>query len=78
MRWMRDAVQVPPMLLQPFVENALKHGLKGKSAKGSINIHVGIEGHELKCTIEDDGVGRSDTLAHVREGHTSLGNPHHG
>jgi ligand-binding sensor domain-containing protein len=68
-----DAVQVPPMLLQPFVENALKHGLRGKQAKGSIVIHVAIEGHELKCTIEDDGVGRSDTLAHVREGHTSLG-----
>jgi len=68
-----DAVQVPPMLLQPFVENALKHGLKAKSAKGTISIHVGIEGHELKCTIEDDGVGRMETLAHVREGHTSLG-----
>ncbi len=68
-----DAVQVPPMLLQPFVENALKHGLKGKLTKGTISIHVAIEGHELKCTIEDDGVGRRETLAHVREGHTSLG-----
>lgn len=68
-----EAVLVPPMMLQPFVENALKHGLRVKHAKGSIDIRVSIDGHELKCTIEDDGVGRTDTLAHVREGHTSLG-----
>lgn len=68
-----ENVMVPPMMLQPFVENALKHGLKNLAKRGQIRISIAIEGQELKCTIEDNGVGRTSTLAQVRKDHNSLG-----
>lgn len=49
---------IPPMILQPFVENAIRHGLLQKSGKGTLKIilkRVNIKG--LQITIEDDGVG---------------------
>jgi len=49
---------IPPMLLQPYIENALWHGLLHKSEPGKISISV-TENHEyLIFVIEDDGIGR--------------------
>lgn len=50
---------IPPMLLQPFVENAIIHGMKGKTDKGKIIVRFIEEDHQLRCEVEDDGVGRS-------------------
>ena len=52
-----DDVALPPLLLQPFVENAIIHGLIPKAEKGKININFRIENESLLCTIEDDGIG---------------------
>lgn len=51
---------LPSMVLQPFVENAIWHGLmhKEESEKGNISIAVKEENDRLFCTIEDNGVGR--------------------
>ena len=51
---------LPSMVLQPFVENAIWHGLMHKQAdeKGIININIREENDRLLCTIEDNGVGR--------------------
>lgn len=53
---------IPPLLLQPFCENAVWHGLMHKDSKGHLNITISevINEHEkvLHCVIEDDGVGR--------------------
>lgn len=49
---------VPPMLLQPFVENSIWHGLSRKTGKGKILIQIKKEGDMLHCIVEDDGVGR--------------------
>jgi ligand-binding sensor domain-containing protein len=54
-----STVLVPPMLVQPYVENALQHGLQHKaSGKGFISIKVHRDKEKLKITIEDNGVGR--------------------
>lgn len=54
-----DDVQVPPLLLQPFVENSIKHGLLQKKGKGVIILSIHKENeHLLCCTIQDNGVGR--------------------
>jgi tetratricopeptide (TPR) repeat protein len=54
-----DLIMVPPMLLQPFVENAIWHGLMQKKDGGTINIEVKLGDKEfLKISIEDDGIGR--------------------
>jgi tetratricopeptide (TPR) repeat protein len=49
---------IPPLLLQPFVENSIWHGLSSKKSDGLIVIHVQKEGDMLLCTVTDNGVGR--------------------
>ena len=48
---------LPPLLLQPFVENAIIHGLIPKNEKGTIAISFSTEKENLICTIEDNGIG---------------------
>ena len=54
-----EYVEVPPLLLQPYVENAIWHGLMHKQAKGKLIIEITREGDRLQCMIEDNGVGRT-------------------
>jgi sensor histidine kinase YesM len=46
------------MILQPYVENAIVHGLLNSKHKGHLLIKLNLEGEVLHCTILDDGVGR--------------------
>src|SRR6202042_671244 len=48
---------IPPMLLQPLVENAVLHGLAAKAEGGEIRIEGRAEQGELVLTVSDDGVG---------------------
>jgi two-component system LytT family sensor kinase len=48
---------VPSMLLQPLVENSIKHGLSSKVEGGTIRIRTSREGSRLHLLVEDDGVG---------------------
>ena len=55
----QHAYALPPMILQPYVENALHHGITHRSDNnGRIAISIACEAGELLCTIEDNGVGR--------------------
>ncbi len=50
---------VPAMLLQPYVENAIRHGVRFlENKKGEITISAGIDKGDLICVIDDNGVGR--------------------
>lgn len=54
-----DEFQIPPMLLQPYVENAIWHGLRYKEEKGFLKVHFGQPSAEtIRITIEDNGIGR--------------------
>lgn len=53
-----ETVTLPPMLIQPFVENAIKHGLVHKEGPGNLWIRFVDRNETLICTIEDDGIGR--------------------
>jgi ligand-binding sensor domain-containing protein/two-component sensor histidine kinase len=54
-----DGVKIPSLIMQPFVENAIWHGLHNKDNKGNIIIQVKeVANHNLVITIEDDGIGR--------------------
>jgi tetratricopeptide (TPR) repeat protein len=71
-------VNVPPMILQPFVENALWHGLAHKADGESrqLRIHIKEKRDAVVCTIEDNGVGRerAEQLAiNRRNGHEPTG-----
>ncbi|MBK7959668.1 MAG: histidine kinase [Bacteroidetes bacterium] len=50
-------IQIPPLIIQPFIENAIKHGLLHKKGIKTLLIHFEYQ-EWLKCTITDNGVGR--------------------
>ncbi|MDP4217575.1 MAG: histidine kinase [Bacteroidota bacterium] len=51
--------EIPPMILQPYVENAIRHGMGlRKDKNGMIDIRISIRSGFLVCSIEDNGVGR--------------------
>ena len=52
-----DDVALPPLLLQPFVENAIIHGVVPMKEKGQINVDFQINEESLICTITDNGIG---------------------
>lgn len=53
-----EDIEIPPLIIQPYVENAIWHGLLNKEAIGHLNIDLQVENDNLVCIIEDDGVGR--------------------
>ena len=50
-------IRIPPMAIQPFVENAIKHGLSEKEEKGLLQLSFEDQGNVLKVVIEDNGIG---------------------
>ena len=54
-----EFIKIPPMLIQPFLENAIIHGLGHKEEKGMLSVSFKDEQQHLVCTIEDNGVGRA-------------------
>jgi len=63
--------QIYPMLLQPFIENSIIHGIQNKTKlseqekkpyKGELQVNFAIEGEFLKCVIKDNGVGRDKAI----------------
>jgi two-component system, LytTR family, sensor kinase len=55
-----DYHQIPPMLIQPFVENSIKHGLLHKQGDKKVSVYFDLDEKEenLICVVEDNGVGR--------------------
>lgn len=51
-------IQIPSMLIQPYVENAIWHGLMHKKSSGKLMINITIKSSILTCIIEDNGIGR--------------------
>ncbi len=72
-----EEVMVPPLVVQPFVENAIWHGMAGKEGKGHISLNVIRRKGQMIWTIEDDGAGRNAKKTAPAEGgpvkKTSLG-----
>ena len=73
-----DSVKVPPMLIQPIVENAIVHGLGEKDKGGIVNITINKKNNFIYITIKDNGVGMNDEkinslLSEVKSKSTGLG-----
>jgi len=55
-------LQVSPGLVQPFVENAIWHGIRGlTNRKGNVKVIFEVNKDKVICTVEDDGIGRAGT-----------------
>jgi len=68
----KERISLPPMLIQPFVENAIKHGLINKAGMKNLTIHFKITGSFISVRIEDNGVGRLSTQHNKAQEHCSF------
>ena len=71
-----DAVQIPNMLIQPHLENAIWHGLRYKETKGNLLVNFLLHDSKVTVKIEDDGIGLSQSKAlktKNQQSHTSIG-----
>lgn len=59
--------ELPSMLMQPYLENAILHGIAYKEGKGEITINIFIENNYLICCVEDNGIGRANAKK-IKEG----------
>lgn len=67
-----DEAELPALLMQPFVENALWHGLAAKEGPRQLSIRFSATDKGLRCTVRDNGVGRNGNGSKP-DGHRSLG-----
>jgi len=72
-----DYDEIPPMLIQPYLENAILHGINPKEGIGHIFVTIKIVNQFIKITIRDDGIGREKSNARqsipLASKHQSLG-----
>jgi len=59
-----ERIYVPPLLVQPYVENAILHGLLKKEGQGLLNIRFEKKESKLHITVQDDGIGRAASIEH--------------
>jgi ligand-binding sensor domain-containing protein len=57
-----EFMAIPTMLIQPYVENAIIHGLLNKPGKGKIDIRFVLHNETIRCTITDNGIGREKAM----------------
>ncbi len=68
--------RIPTMLIQPFVENSIVHGLMHKESRGLVDIDLKLDENQIYCIIEDNGIGREKAMKIKEEkskSHNSLG-----
>ena len=58
----KEFTEAPPMIIQPYVENAIIHGMINKDTKGFLSISFKIVGNVLRCVVEDNGIGREKAM----------------
>lgn len=66
-----DFVEIPAMVIQPFVENAIWHGLLHKTGRGLLTIEFIRKENKIHCIIEDNGIGREAATTLKQQSHPS-------
>ncbi len=65
---------IPPMLIQPYIENAIIHGLSKRIDGAKLKVAFVMEEEQLKVFVEDNGIGYTESKKHKRDtGHKSYG-----
>jgi signal transduction histidine kinase len=67
---------VPTLILQPLIENAVRHGVSQKIEGGRVTIEAGLDDRDLRVIIRDTGVGIAGGAAHALSGGIGLRNVH--
>lgn len=71
-----ESIHIPPLLIQPFLENAIEHGIQHLKEGGLLNLRIRQENNMVIIEIEDNGIGREASMKmHLKKGklHKSLG-----
>lgn len=68
-----EEIILPPLFIQPFVENAIWHGIIPKKEKGTVSLNFSVENDELHVKISDDGVGIFKSKTNKSSNHISRG-----
>ena len=70
-----EEIEIPGMLIQPFVENSIKHGIRYKKGEARVNVHFSSTDSVLICTVTDNGIGRQEAekLKSPSEEYKSMG-----
>jgi len=66
-------IQIPPMLIQPLIENSIKHGIRNLKRKGIIRVDFYLTPDYLKVLVEDNGDGRLPDHNQNEQKHSGLG-----
>lgn len=66
-----EDIFIPPMLIQPFVENSIVHAIEEHEGNGKLSVNFIQENHQLFITVEDNGGGLENPVLQKKEGHTS-------
>jgi LytS/YehU family sensor histidine kinase len=64
----QDITMIPPLILQPFVENSIWHVISQKEGRGKILIEIKKENEMINCAVEDNGVGRNHLMQYEPNG----------
>ncbi len=69
----RQDIMLPPLLTQPFIENAIEHGLLHRKSKGHISLIIEENDGQIHILVEDNGIGRKQAAAlEKRTNHQSV------
>ncbi|MFD1162402.1 tetratricopeptide repeat protein [Hwangdonia seohaensis] len=68
-----DNTLIPPLILQPFIENSIWHGISKKENDGTILIEISSANQNLICAVEDNGLGRNGTIKNPNKNNNSMG-----
>ena len=72
----QDKTTIPPMIIQPYIENAILHGIAHKKSPGTIRISIKPVDQHLECVVDDDGIGRqkaTELKSKTMPSHKSVG-----
>jgi LytS/YehU family sensor histidine kinase len=68
-----DVTILPPMLIQPLIENSIKYRNRSSNHKGRIQIEFCLENNLMTVSVTDNGVGRTNSKINLSTPHTSMG-----
>lgn len=68
-----SSLLLPPLFIQPFVENAIWHGLQMQKNDPVLTVLFEVNGNTLKCVVEDNGIGRKRAAEIRKQHHVSTG-----
>jgi sensor histidine kinase YesM len=68
----RKSVQVPALVIQPFIENAIWHGIMPKEDGGCLHVSIEQQDGSIYCIVDDDGIGRETSKQNKFKGNGSV------